>query len=456
MKHAVVTDNMIVTISSQARKLHKETIPTPHHISDLWQLGKDRGITHFWIMPDTQIASLEWAFVKNLDGWKIFIPGEKIEDDPPHTAACKKGYVKGTFEICVNYPASGYGFAWLANCPLDVLATIDYLAQVLGTQDIKYSAKHLGKQYLKTLYSATKRLASYIAKPETDLKKLPFNLAGPEIFYGNLLTQEMIGMWFHHIDKNSAHPSAASSMMTGTGEPLHLTTQPIEVKRPGVYRVSFTVGASPFNGVTLPLIIESEWVTLDVLKYAIQQGYAVQVQEAWIFEHAYRVFDEWARDLFKARQSLKDAQRFIYEPARENAYRTMKNVLNTSISAMKDNVNWWADMVGMARVARLANLKKWADESGVYPLYVFCDDMGFVSPAPTPEEAIPGIFERRLKTGEVIDNRQELGGYKLKYSMQITQEMVNECSSFSTLPSRQIAGRTHEYLKKQAKAKGLR
>lgn len=457
-KHAVVTDTHIIWISVNERKLTgcklKEELL---HISELWQIGKDTGITHFWIMPNTLIEQAGWDFLKDREGYKIFIPGEERGIEPK-SATCKKGFTAGLFEINVNYPEHGNGFGWAVEKPLDVLATVDYLSQVLGTSDITFSAMHIGKEHLRWQYHRTKRMQSHIAKPDTDLSKIPFRRSAPEIYFSSPLTQDMIGMFYHLVDKNAAHPSAAASMMTGTGNPLHLVqdTNYMELKKPGLYRVSFEVCNSPFDGKQLPLIIESEWVTLDVLKFARKYGYMVEIHEAYVFSHGYQVFDEWARELWKARQALKDTARFPYEPARLNAYFTMKEIMNKTISSMKENVNWWCDMVSLARVTRLANLYKCMTEDNQLPLYVYVDDVAFVSPEPTVEQAIPSIFKRKLKTdGSTVDNRSELGGYKSKYSFQITAEMVAECPDVTELTPAQAAGRMHAYMKRVATEKGL-
>lgn len=415
-------------------------------------------------MPGTEIEAMGSAFLTARDGYKVFIPGQDELDmeNCPHCAACKKGYVKGAFEIQVNYPSAPGGFNWTVNHPLDILAAVDYLSTVLQFSDINYSAQHIGKELLKRQYSATKRLQSYIAPCEMDLSALPFRQAAPEIFFLRPIAQ-LIGdgsIYAHFVDKNSAHPCAASSMMTGTNEPVHVSPEHAasiaDPKKPGIYCVTSHPGSSPFNGVKLPLIVESQWITLDVLKFARKQGYRIEVHEGWIFEHSYNLFggkqgDEgwskegWARFLWNARQSLKDEQRFPHPGGRNNAYYTAKCILNFSISAMKGNVNWWADMVGMARVARLANLRKFVEEWDLYPFYVYVDDMCFLSPEPDASKALSGVLNRC----------NELGGYKHKYTLQLTPEMIQTCTSYQDLKPQKAAQKTHEYLKKVARAKGI-
>lgn len=442
IKHAVITNKEIVTIDAEARKLCRLPYFCPiQHISDLWALGKQKGITHFWIMPDTDIARMEWAFLaEDRKEYTVFVPGERVGESP-RAATCRREW--GSLEIVVNYPGNGDGFAWICKHPLDILAAIDYLTQMLCISDIKYSAQSIGKEYLREKYKSTKRLMSYLRKPTQDIKQLPFRAAGQEIFFTRALDASMVGQTFHHYDKNSAHPSAASSMITGVGDPTHLLDD-IVPKDPGIYRVTCTKDASVFDGIKLPPIVNSEWITLDLLKFAIKQGCSFEIHEAYIFEQKQNIFGDWARDLWQIRQTLKDTVAFPHPGGRSNAYDTIKDIMNKTISAQKDNPNWWADMVSMARVARLANLKKFA-EDGHYPLCVYVDDMAFISSDPNCKTAVPGI----------LDKQDKLGGYKHKYSIEITKEIVENAPELKPNSSANNANRMFEYFKKLARERGL-
>jgi hypothetical protein len=424
LKHAVVTNDRIFLISPERKLCARSLNQLITHISDLWRIGQELHITHFWIMPGTLIDEVGYTFLEKREGYNIFVPlAEKAEF--PRGARCWKENASGTHQIILSYPARE-PFSWEVKHPLDVLACVDYLEQVLGLS-IQWSPQSIGTAFLERQYT-TKRLQSLLQEGLIDQKKLPFRKAAPEIMFKRSLSHDMVGKYLHMVDKNSAHPSAASSMVTGVGDPTHITfeacpwrpPQKGEHRQPGIYKVSVADrGTSIFDGKSLPQIISSEWITLDVLLYAVKQGYTVKVHEAWVFAQSYKLFDEWARDLWKARQALKDEQRFPYTPGRENAYTTIKNIMNRTISSSTHR-NWWADMVGLARVARLANLEKFAKAGHTLTL-VYVDDMGFICDHPHPETALP----------DVLDRQDKMGGYKLKYTLQITETMINDCNQFA-------------------------
>lgn len=410
-KHAVVTDDKLVFIHPDARKLSAVKLDKPiTHISELWEQGQATGITHFWIMPGTQFDTAGYDSLTNRDGYSIFVPlmGTPRQEEKPRSARCWKD-ASGTHKVIIGY-AGRYPFEWTVERPLDVLATVDYLEQVLD-MPVQWSPQSIGEAYLRKLYGATERLKSYLRPMTIDAGKLPFRKAGQDVRWKRQIVPS--DGWIVMYDKNSAHPSAASSMTTGAGDPVHIQGEPATIK-PGVYRVSYDKQNSPFDGTRLPVIIEGEWITADVLKFARKQGYTVQIHECWQFEESHKLFTEWASDLRAMRTLLTDKESFCYEPGRVNAYWTIKDIMNRTISSLR--ANWWADMVGAARVAILANLDKMATEHGVYPFLVYHDDVAFICSTPDPERAIPGMLARADK----------MGGYKHKASIRLTPELAKQ------------------------------
>lgn len=415
-KHAVLTQQALIFIHEEERKLQQIRLKGPiTHIRMLWEMGQTYGFTHFWIMPGTQFDQLRYDSLTDDGDFKTFVPlrGTEREEPEPRSARCWKDHAPGTHQIIVGYPAR-YPFDWTVEKPLDVLACIDYLEQTLSIP-VQWSPMSMGEAYLKGLYSATHRLQSYLRSPETDLKKLPFK--AQDVRWNRAIKPSEYELWVHMYDKNSAHPAAASSMSTGCGDPTYLPCEPPVIK-PGSYRVTFDPQTSPFDGETLPPIIEEEWITADLLKFARRQGYTVTVHEAWVFNESHKLFGEWARDLWEARKLLRDQESFCYEPGRKNAYNTMKDILNKTISALRPN--WWADMVNCARMAVLANILKLLAEKSITPFLVYHDDIAFISKEPDITLAIPGLLDRQDK----------LGGYKVKGSIKLTPELaqrINEC-----------------------------
>jgi hypothetical protein len=441
-KHAVLTDDKLVFIHPSVRKLQSIKLDAPiTHIAELWSQGQTTGITHFWIMPGTQFDTAGYDALATREGYSIFVPlmGTERQEDRPRSARCWKDQTGGgTHQVIVGY-AGRYPFE-LATIerPLDMLACIDYLEQVLQIP-VQWSPMVMGETYLRGLYSKTERLKSYLRPMTVDVSELPFMRASQDVRWKRQIKplEHMGGEWIVMLDKNSAHPSAASSMTTGSGDPIHLDSEP-EVLRPGAYRVSFDKGTSIFNGVSLPLVIEGEWITADVLKFARKQGYTVQVHECYIFEESHKLFTEWASDLWCARQLLKDRDAFCYEPGRLNAYHIMKDIMNRTISNQRKNPNWYADMVGCARTALLANFQKFTKEYDTFPFMAHHDDIAFICKGPEPEKELPGILARSDK----------MGGYKHKRSVKLNTELVN---ALNALPDdRRGSGRALTLLKEAA------
>ena len=73
-------------------------------------------------------------------------------------------------------------------------------------------------------------------------------------------------------------------------------------------------------------------------------------------------------------------------------------------------------MVGMARTAILANIAKFSNE-GCYPVLVYHDDIAFFSRESDPQLAVPGI----------LDRQRELGGFKHRYSLPVTTDLIATC-----------------------------
>jgi hypothetical protein len=445
MKHAVITDNCIYGLNGGQVTLSRPL----RHASEIHILAERTKLKNFWIVPGTQIADMGWNFLQSMEGYKIFIPGDGPESgNIPTCAVIRRKEQREAGEVHINYPA-GAKWAWEVPTYGDCLDTLKYLCGALPGTPITYSPQYVGKEELNALYAPTKRLQAYLAKPTIDLKKLSFRQAAPEVYFTGQDLALVAGMTGHFYDKNSAHPTAAKTMVTGYGNPTHLAQPQDLAIHPGIYRVSYSVNGSKFDGRTLPLIIDKdqEWCTLETVKFAQRHGYAIEIHEAHVFEKSHRIFETWVGKLWQARQRLRNCDLYANEVARLNAYATMKDIMNNSISAMGHHVNWWADMVSGARVARLANMEKWAEKwPHPRPLYAFVDDLAFVSPDSDPETAVPGILARK----------DDLGGYKHKYSITLTEEMITQCQKFLALPNQQRgASLVHGYFKSIARERGL-
>lgn len=421
-RHAVLEDNGVFTrlvwVDQKTRTLVKRVIDRPLlHISALWEWSQMHNITHVWIMPDTVPDQKGWDFVRPEEGYNVFSPlyFDAERPEKPRSARC---WCEGAhkYQIIVGFPHREPWSLPVAS-HLDVLATVDYISQVLPIE-MQWSPPSMGISLLESYYSKTIREKAFLKKPE-NVEKLPFKEADRDIDWASRFSEKEIGQYLHLYDKNSAHPAAASYMMCGVGTPLHVTGR-VEPKTPGIYRVRWSSGGSLYDGACLPMVIEldKEWVTQNVLKLALREGYLVDVLEAYVYEKQHRIFNKWASDLWLARHALQDKTLFPYEVGRGFARDVVKAVMNHTISAYRDD--WWAQMVGTSRAAILSNMGV-LGRQGYFPKFVYRDTLAYVSPIPRADLAIPGIMARQ----------KELGGYKHVYSVEITPDLIKDCEGIN-------------------------
>lgn len=427
-KHAVITDTHVYTRSGDALAWEQICIPS---MEEAWKYAQERDITHFWIMPESEPDRMGQAwFDADARVYNQFLRSNRLL--LPMYARVRRQDHKG-HEIIVHCPLRA-GFNWQIDSPSDILDTIAYEEQAFGVV-VEYSPKHTARQKLTQLWQK---------KPETlrdttiDTRDLPFGEASYEIDFQRALTEDMIGQWVHHYDKNSNHLAAAGYVDMGIGDPVHMEGGTITGGLPGIYRVKWSlweVGGNTFDGVMLPTIIDprQNWITNDVLKFAMKRGYGVKILEAWVFPEYARILGHprenggLAKAIWNARQMLNPAlSHFPNETAQYNAYDDCKEMAVTVVGAFMTgktkqpdkrwiHANWWADVVGQARVAELANLEKYAKEAGA-PIVIEADALYYVSRDSNPRSAVPGI----------LDRQDQLGGYKHCGSCQLTREMFNE------------------------------
>ncbi len=296
-------------------------------------------------------------------------------------------------------------------------ATIAALTEQLGVP-CQYSNWLIGRMLLQDIWKAKKK--PHVIRDATyDLRTLPFNQASGDITWRRPLEPYMIGHYVHHYDKNSQYLSACRSVNMGIGDPVHVVDGDdgthIVPGLPGVYRASLVQDKidDDFDGLRFPLIIEEgqEWVTNEVLVYALQRGYEITIHEAWVFTDYAKILDTWAEKIWKTRQYFKGVN--------DAAYREMNHIAHIGVGSFATNENkhagidlihpnWWADVVGKARVNMLCNLLKYGA-----PVCIRTDGLYYVSRDPNWRTAVPGI----------LDRMDQCGGYKYEGTCQLTEEM---------------------------------
>lgn len=337
------------------------------------------------------------------------------------------------YRVLIGYAGST---AWSWNTkereitdPIELLATVTYIEEVLVP--VVWSPGHMGTNLIRLLNQSARR-GDWVRQPEKDLFQIPGlsaadtirKPAGLDLVWKRNLDFSMIreGQWLHQFDKRSAYLAVMSGLKLGVGEPVH-RYEPQDIARPGVYRVQVFGTALPFCGELLPRIIEDgqDWVTSDILQYALQAGYRVRVYEAWQWDESHRVLESYAARLWEARQALRDTGRFPHAAARRNAEMIVKEIAVVSSGRLGSKrverflrPDWWYSIVGKARVNMLRNLYGFYRAApATVPVLVMTDSIYFVSEQAVPEQVVPGI----------LDRQDQLGGYRHVASWRVTPEM---------------------------------
>lgn len=443
--HAVVSDEFLTTSAGGRVKLSRPV----HHISELELLGKRTGITHFWVLPDTHVTSLGHEFVAGRDGFNIFqtTDSDGHQFKSPIAARCRK--LQGGHEIFCNWPDKA--FWWDVKDETDILCTIDYLQDVLGIT-VQWSPGHMGHVLLRKSISNEK----WLEESTIPLHTIPFNDSAKDLHFFKPLTADLTGLWWHEYDGNSKYLASCQSVYVGTGTPAHLTEDELyrggyikDSIEAGLYRVK-VLGAPCWPG-SLPPIINSEWVTADILEYAMKQGCEVAVQEGWVFPDSHQMLRRWADTLWKARCTLNPNVTqdgpvpFPHRQGWVNAYHTIKDIATMSVGAFGINHanhklarnNWRADIVGRSRITTLYHLKKFLDK-GYPPHFVNVDAVGYFSPVASPVAAVPGIMDRATK----------LGGFKHENSLFVTEEIMQQAMAIQKNDTVRAA---YKFIRKLAK-----
>lgn len=281
----------------------------------------------------------------------------------------------------------------------------------------RYGAWWAGRKLLQVVWEKKPQI---IKDTSFDLRDLPFVDAARPILWRRDLEEWMIGLWVHLFDKNSQHLSACRGVKTGVGDPIHRVESfgwdALSDNLPGIYRVSWKVYS--LDDIFPPIIeTTQEWVTNDVLVYAVSKGYEVEIHEAWVFPEYTKVLDKWADRLWNAMQATKETDREAY-----GKLKAISHVGPGSFATGKNkhpgldliHPNWWADVVGKSRVNLLCNIEKYGA-----PVCIRTDGLYYVSHDSNIRTAIPGIFDRIGQSG----------GYKIPdgwKSFRLTRELYEQ------------------------------
>lgn len=411
-RHAVLDEGKLWLLSPQQEPTEMPVGFPVTSIDDLWKLAKLGKISHLWVMPGTYWDQLEANL--GTDGFDSYITYEDREELCPKFAR----FAKEGYQFYLGWGHRGR-FGWLkVEKPLDILLTISYLRQELGIE-VQWSPGHMAGALLMSIHHDNSH-RKWIETPTIGMEEIPYNKSARALLFLRPLEYDDVGKYAHCYDKNAADPASCQDLMLGSGDPVHVEfgLEKAIVRRPpreaGIYRVSWNIAGSRFDEGLLPLIIHGEWVTTEILNLAIEEGYDVFLHEGWIFSKSHLVLRPWATRLWEARTHLKEEENYVHANARYNAYWTAKDISVVGVGRLKEIYpHWWSAVVGRSRAIMFYNLIAHEAQCGT-PFLIYSDEMHYLSSDPDARSAFPSLLRREDK----------LGGYKVKYSVICTREMV--------------------------------
>jgi hypothetical protein len=303
---------------------------------------------------------------------------------------------------------------------------------------------------------------AWIAAPTFNLSDLGNVTAGVDFaFQRGIDPTDLKGKqsYVHSWDKNSMYLAACTSANLGTGDPVYINGEELEMhyeetlrrwydgKRPGMWRIDLHETPYPFNplynldGRTL-----QEWVTTPLLKLLFALGARFSIREAYIWPEYHRVLDKFASRIWDARQELKtDAAKYPHAAGRELAYYSMKRIATAGVGLLGNTdaqkwapafyrPDWRATIVEEAKARIIYKLmqvnRTYPDvRGGSLPLTVAVDHVIYFSDESDPAAAFPGMFERD----------DGLGGWKLVFSMPASYQVLS-CFTGDKTPGQTVKG----------------
>lgn len=472
--HAVLTDKAILFM--EAGKPRAVEFAPFVGIAGLLNLAASWKIDTLWIQPSSQYGRWKAGelaeYEKNkrpveLAGWNC-VPGF-VPIGHENFLRTVSGRAGKTW-ITITWPEFAYEWHNKWNGPNSditgkaMLAAIEYMGRAFNSR-VHHNPGIIGRDLMERANQSERR-AAWMKRSDVDFKKIPFARGDGFTFtVGIEEAEEYLAIWrqqhkghkgkvyVHAWDINSQFPAACRYVELPAGKPdfayeadngdwLGALFRGLGVemkKRPngkswdipaGLYDVGpgFASKPRPYNQFFQemnPLERSQQWVTSPMLKLLYQEEIPVTIWGAWVWPEKHILFDDFAVDFWKARQSLKDEQAYPFTAGRELAYYSAKQpgtkgigLLSSPLTEQYKPAMYRPDfrqfIIDEAKAREYYNFKKVHELYGEKPLFVAADEAHYLSTEPEPEKAFPGCFTRPT----------ELGGWKHKFTIEATPDVL--------------------------------
>jgi len=309
-------------------------------------------------------------------------------------------------------------FDWSHLTPPQILTMIQDIEDELNVP-VGGSPAGVGLRYLQKI---NEKHPQWLAKPALDLSIIPFNQAArPLIWSRRPTTEELSRRFLYKFDKNSAYPRAAVDERFGVGNPVHTDGRGFDHMLPGIWKVD--VDFSPELDALLPFPLwgDFSWIATPMVRFLIKIGCGIHISEAWVFPKHEYVFRKWGANLWEYSQYYERGtpERAAYKQIMNEPLGLVRSKM-FGTDSFKYRPDWNSTIVAATRADVLRKTYKYG-MLGYYPIMVQLDAIYYLSDERLPNLALPGI----------LDHAGSLGGYKMDFCLEMTDEARTALSTLS-------------------------
>lgn len=410
------------------RKIEHGPIDT---IKSLLEEAEKEGITHLWLMPNTEISRRLSSPGENPQGWNIVFGYSGLQinyisarrDEKRHEDRIQIGF---TDNHLTYWP-------WEPDSARTLLATITYLENFLK-MPIEWTPAHMALECLKIQNYGR---WDWLRPMKLDLEEIfaPFQYKNtcPEIHFKHRLDRR--GRYLIKIDKNSAHPAACTGLRCGEGDPVPGGPEDYDGRQPGFWRVRCKTVGSAWDGMRLP-DLSRQYMSTDLIEQLRKSGYQISISNGYYWKEYHQTLRSTMNDLWKFRRSFRTmSERSM---GHERAYLSFNAIMHALPGRLGDSDSrsqrflrrdLWALIVSRSIATMIYNIEDIKTKTGLYPVLIDVDALWYQVDSPDPVK----IF------GLDILDRSKLGGFKDVYVVRVDKE-IEQAFSDDSLKPRKVAG----------------
>jgi hypothetical protein len=388
-------------------------ITGPNELQAVCDMAVERGYTHVWIHPlsemeyvekfDTDLLSAIWDNPVYNYQFKTGTPNNHLVSvyARKHLPDSRKSH-----SVLVTFLAYS-PWNWQDLSSEKILELSSLLEEKLGVP--MGSPGMMGMKYVQKI--VTKYHPKWLTRPEADLSQFKFT---QPLVWGRIPTQEELQRKYaYYLDRNSSYPRVGVAEKFGVGEPVHYPHGcEFDKRLPGMWRIGVYSAPEMDERLPHPLyrLEGREWLPTAIVSLLSDKEVVLDIKEAIVFPKREFVFKDSIENLWGIRSSYAKGT-----PER-NAFKNVMNSLVGSTSAGFDNwknrPDWYTQFVSCARNVVYRNIFKLAANDNMYPVLCQNDALLYLSDEETPEQALPSM-----------NIKDSLGCYKLELKIEVTDKV---------------------------------